>query len=230
MKKMLTVIILAFALQASGQTKSQWQLTLQLQPELTYYQNRYSGVSIAPYTKSTFNFGASSTVQYNLTNRIFFDMGFGYTARRLNTSVVLDQSALPPPHYSASKELNHTNYLSYKTLQIPVNVGYVFIGKNKFESFLLLGTSANYLWKGKYEVGNPQYDATYNKCYWQGLSINGGIGTDFPLTKKTTFTNSITYSFINSVQKDKFLRRKSDEPIALSHNYLRLSIGIKTSL
>ena len=91
--------------------------------------------------------------------------------------------------------------------------------------------SANYLLKAKYKVGNPQYDDTYNKGYWQGLSFNGGIGSDLRLSKNTFLTNSITYSFINSVQKDKFLVLKSDEgAIALPHNYLRLSIGIKTAL
>ena len=231
MKKILTLSLLTFALQAIGQKKSKLQLSFQLQPELTFHQNQYSSISAATHTKLTFNIGVSSTIQYNLTNRIFFDIGFGYISRRLNTSAILDQATLPPPHYSATKELNHTDYLSYKTLQIPVNFGYVFIDNKKFKSFLLLGMSANYLVKAKYKVGNPQYDDTYKKGYWQGLSFNGGIGTDLRLTKNMTLTNSITYSFINSVQKDKFLVLKRDEGgIALPHNYLTLSIGIKTSL
>ncbi len=231
MKKILTLVLLTFALQAIGQKKSKLQLSFQLQPELTFYQNQYSSISTNAHTKSSFNIGVSSAVQYNLTNRIFFDIGVGYISRRLNTSAVLDQATLPPPHYSASKELNHTDYLSYKTLQIPVNVGYVLIDNKKFKSFLLLGMSANYLLKAKYKVGNPQYDDTYKKGYWQGLSFNGGVGSDLRLTKNITLTNSITYSFINSVQKDKFLVLKRDEgPIALTHNYLRLSIGIKTTL
>lgn len=231
MKKILTLTLLTFALQAIGQKKSNLQLSFQLQPELTFHQNQYSSISTPTHTKSTFNIGISSTVQYNLTNRIFFDIGFGYISRKLNTSVILDQATLPQPHYSASKELNYTNYLSYKTVQIPVNFGYVFIENKKIKSFLLLGMSANYLLKAKYKVGNPQYDDTYKKGYWQGLSLNGGIGTDLHLTKNTTLTNSITYSFINSVQKDKFLVRKRDEgEMALPHKYLSLSIGIKTSL
>ena len=235
MKKILTLTLLTFALQAIGQKtvaqKSKLQLSFQLQPELTFHQNQYSSISTPTHTKSTFNIGVSSAVQYNLTNRIFVDIGFGYISRRLNTSAILDQATLPPPHYSATKELNHTDYLSYKTLQIPVNFGYVLMDNKKFKSFLLLGMSANYLLKTKYQVGNPQYDDTYKKGYWQGLSLNSGIGTDLRLTKNTTLTNSITYSFINSVQRDKFLVRKRDEgPIALSHNYLRASIGIKTSL
>ena len=231
MKKILTLSLMTFALQAIGQQKNKLQLSFQLQPELTFYQNQYSSISTAGHTKSSFNIGVSSSVQYNLTNRIFFDIGVGYISRRLNTSVVLDQATLPEPHFSASKELNHTEYLSYKTLQIPVNFGYVLFDNKKFKPFLLLGMSANYLLNATYKVGNPQYDDTYKKGYWQGLSFNGGLGTDLRLTKRATLTNSITYSFINSVQKDKFLVRKSDEgPIALPHNYLRLSIGIKTSL
>ena len=231
MKKILTLTLLTFALQAIGQKKSKLQLSFQLQPELTFHQNQYSSIVTPRHTKSTFNLGFASTVQYNLTDKMFFDMGFGYISRRLNTSAILDQATLPPPHYSATKELNHTDYLSYTTLQIPVNFGYVIADNKKFKSFLLLGMSANYLLKAKYKVGNPQYDDTYKKGYWQGLSFNGGIGSDLRLSKNTTLTNSITYSFINSVQKDKFLVLKSDEgAIALPHNYLRLSLGIKTAL
>ncbi len=231
MKKILTLTLLTFALQAIGQKKSKLQLSFQLQPELTFHQNQYSSISTPKHSKSTFNLGFASTVQYTLTDKMFLDMGFGYISRRLNTSAILDQATLPPPHYSATKELNHTDYLSYTTLQIPVNFGYVIVDNKKFKSFVLLGMSANYLLKAKYKVGNPQYDDTYNKGYWQGLSFNGGIGSDLRLSKNTSLTNSITYSFINSVQKDKFLILKSDEgAIALPHNYLRLSIGIKTAL
>lgn len=231
MKKILTLTLLTFALQAIGQNKSKLQLSFQLQPELTFHQNQYSSISTPNITKATFNVGFASTVQYNLTKKMFFELGLGYISRRLNTSAILDQATLPPPHYSASKELNHTDYLSYTTLQIPVNFGYVIVDNNKFKSFLLLGMSANYLLTAKYKVGNPQYDDTYKKGYWQGLSFNGGIGSDLRLSKNITLTNSITYSFLNSVQKDEFLVRKRDEgSIALPHNYLRLSIGIKTAL
>ena len=171
----MTLTLLTFALQAIGQKKSKLQLSFQLQPELTFHQNQYSSISTPKHAKSTFNLGFASTVQYNLTDKMFFDMGFGYISRRLNTSAILDQATLPPPHYSATKELNHTDYLSYTTLQIPVNFGYVIVDNKKLKSFLLLGMSANYLLKAKYKVGNPQYDDTYNKGYLQGLSFNGGI-------------------------------------------------------
>ena len=228
MRQLLTLALLTLVVQATGQKQNKWAITVQLQPELTIHQNQYSSIVNEKHRMATFNMGISSAVQYNLTNRLFFNFGVGYIARKLNTSAILVQSTLPAPHFSATKELNHTYFLSYKTLQIPVNIGYKVINNKKFKSFLLAGMSANYLLAAKYKVGNAQYDATYAKGYWQGISLNAGIGTDLRLTENISLTNSLTWSFVNSVRKDHFLKLKADEGgIALPHEYLRLSIGIK---
>ena len=230
MRNILMMLLIVSCIPSFGQEKEKFQLSFQFQPELTFHQNQYSYRWREKYTKTTFNVGISSEVQYNVTNRLFVNIGLGYISRRLNTTVFLDQATLPPPHYSATKELNNTKYLSYRTLQIPINIGYNFIENQKFKSFLLIGISANYLLNANYKVGNPQYDDTYKKGYWQGVSFNGGIGTDIHLTKNLFLTNSISYSFTNPVHSDKFLFSQDDKAIALPHKYLKVSTGIKMSL
>jgi len=230
MRHFLILLLLVSFIPALGQQKNKLQVSFQLQPELTFHQNQYSYRWREKHTKSTFNIGFSTAVQYNFTNRLFVDIGLGYLSRKLNTSVFLDQATLPAPHYSATKELNHTQHLSYRTLQIPANFGYKFINKQTFNSYFVLGVSANYLLNASYKVGNPQYDDTYKKDYWQGVSFNGGLGADIRLIKNIFLFNSITYSFINPVQADKFLFSQDEKEIALPHNYLRVSTGIKIPL
>jgi len=111
-----------------------------------------------------------------------------------------------------------------------VNVGYYVVKNEKLSGFLIAGITANYLLNTKYDVTFAKYNATYNKGYWQGISLNGGVGADMPLLKKIVLTNSITYSFMNNVEKDKFLFIQDENVISLPHNFLRVSIGIKWSL
>ena len=226
---LITLVIVSF-IPSFGQEKQKFQMSFQLQPELTFHQNQYSYRWRDKYTKATFNVGIASEVQYNLTSRFFVSVGLGYISRRLNTTVFLDQATLPPPHYSATKELNNTNYLTYKTLQVPANIGFYFIDNKRLKSFLLAGISSNYLLNAYYHVGNPQYDATYKKGYWQGASLNGGIGADIHLAKNLFLTNSISYSFTNPIHSDRFLFSQDDKAIALPHKYLRVSTGIKMPL
>jgi hypothetical protein len=228
-KILLTLLVISF-IPSFGQEKQTFQLSFQLQPELTLHQNQYSYRWQDKYTKVTFNAGFASELQYNLTNRLFLNIGLGYVSRRLNTTVFLDQGKLPPPHFSGTKELNNTKYLTYRTLQVPIHVGYAFIENNKFRTFLIGGISANYLLNAYYKVGNAQYDDTYTKGYWQGVAVNGGIGADIQLTKKILLTNTLSYSFINSVHSDKFLFSQDDDEIPLPHKFCRISTGIKLPL
>jgi hypothetical protein len=230
MKSILITLLLISFIPSLGQEKHKFQVSFQLQPELTLHQNQYSYRWRDKYTKATFNVGIASEVQYNLTSRFFISVGLGYISRRLNTTVFLDQATLPLPHYSGTKELNNTKYLSYRTLQVPANIGFNFIDNKKLKSFLLAGVSANYLLNAYYQVGNPQYDATYKKGYWQGVSFNGGIGADIHLAKNLFLTSSLSYSFTNPVHSDKFLFSQDDKGIALPHKYLRVSLGIKMPL
>jgi Outer membrane protein beta-barrel domain len=231
MRHLLTFALLTLVVHATGQKQSKWQISVQLQPELTVHQNQYWSIVYEKHRITTFNMGIASALQYNLTNRLFVDIGLGYIARKLNTSAILLQSTLPEPHFSATKELNVTRFLSYNTIQIPVNIGYKFIDNKNFCSFIVTGMSFNYLLSAKYKVGNPQYDATYAKRYWQGLSLNAGIGTDIRLSKKISLSNSFTWSFIHSVRKDHFLKHSAVEGgKGLPHDYLRWSVGIKKEL
>jgi Outer membrane protein beta-barrel domain len=231
MRNLLTFALLTLVVHATAQKQSQWQLSVQLQPELTVHQNQYWSIVYEKQRITTFNMGIASALQYNLTNRLFVDIGLGYISRKLNTSVILVQSTLPEPHFSATKELNITRFLSYNTIQIPVNIGYKIINNNNFSSSIMAGMSANYLLSAKYKVGNPQYDATYAKGYWQGLSVNAGIGTDIRLSKKISLTNSFTWSFIYAVRKDHFLKHTAVEGgKGLPHDYLKWSVGIKKAL
>ena len=226
---LITIFLISFV-SVFEQEKQKFQISVQLQPELTFHQNQYSYRWREKYTKATFNFGIASEVQYNLTKCFFVGVGLDYISRRLNTTVFLDQATLPAPHYSATKELNNTKFLFYRTLQIPANIGFNFVDNKKLKSFLLAGISANYLLNAYYKVGNPQYDATYKKGYWQGVSFNSGIGADFHLAKKLFLTNSISYSFTNTIHSDKFLFSQDDKGIALPYKYLKVSTGIKIPL
>jgi hypothetical protein len=229
MKKIITTILASYNLIAFGQQNNNLKVSLQLQPELTIHQNQYSNMVLDKYNVGTFNLGISSSVQYDVTKKIFIDFGVGYIQRKLNTSATFVQSALPAPYTSFSKELVHTQSLTYNTLQIPINIGYVFLDKNKLKSYLLVGGSANYLLGTYYDVGT--YTRTYKKGYLQGASVNVGLGYDYKINKNVSFTNSLSYSIFNSTRKDDFLEfRRSEGPIALPHNYLRLSFGIKAKL
>lgn len=230
MRHFVIALFIVSAVPSFGQEKHRFQVSFQLQPELTFHQNQYSYRWRDKYTKATFNVGIASEVQYNLTNRIFVNVGLGYISRRLNTTVFLDQATLPPPHYSETRELNNTYFLAYRTLQIPANIGYTFLDNKKFKSFLIAGISANYLLNAYYKVGNPQYDATYKKGYWQGVSFNGGVGADIHLTKNLFLTNTVSYSFTNPIQSDKFLFSQDDKAIAVPHKFIRVSTGIKIPL
>jgi hypothetical protein len=228
MRKILLILLIISSGPLLGQKR--FLLSVQLQPELTFHQNQYSYRWQDKYTKATFNIGIASELQYNLANRLFATLGIGYISRKLNTTVFLDQSKLPPPHFSLTKELNNTKDLSYRTLQIPVSVGYSFIANQKFKAFFTSGISANYLLNAYYNVGRLQYRGTYRKGYWQGLAVNGGLGADVYLAKNLWLVNIISYSFCNPVQPDKYLFSQDNDEIALPHKYLRLSMGIKMSL
>ncbi len=230
MKYLLILILLITLIPAIGQQKKKWQISVQLQPELTLHQNQYSYRWREKYTKASFNIGFSTALQYNISERLFADIGLGYISRRLNTAAFLNQAKLPLPYYSDTKELNTTNHLSYRTVQVPVNVGYYVVKNEKLSGFLIAGITANYLLNAKYDVTFAKYNATYTKGYLQGISLNGGAGADIPISKKIVLTNSITYSFMNKVEKDKFLFSQDEDVISLTHNFLRVSTGIKWSL
>ena len=103
MKYFLILILLITLIPAFGQQKKKWQLRVQLQPELTLHQNQYSYKWREKYTKASYNIGFSTALQYNISDRLFADIGLGYISRRLNTAAFLNHSKLPPPYYMIQK-------------------------------------------------------------------------------------------------------------------------------
>jgi hypothetical protein len=217
-------ILLNSSVCVDGQKINRWQLSLQLQPELTYYKNNYAFRWEKKYTKSTFNVGLASSLHFNLTDGLFVEGGLGFISRKLNTKVFVDQSLLPRPYYDSTGILYITKSVSFRTLQIPFSIGYnIIMKKNAF--FFAKGTYIpNFLIDAKYEVNN--YPG-FKKNYWQGHSINAGVGLDYQLNKKIVLTNTISYSITNTVTKDDYTFSQDDRRIALTHTYLQLSTGIK---
>jgi hypothetical protein len=103
-----------------GQT-TKWQVSIQLQPEITFHKDSYSWWK-ENADRSTSNMGIASLVYYNINERFFLNSGVGFISRTLQTSNFLDQSALPPPRRSLSMELVTTESVAYGVLSIPINV------------------------------------------------------------------------------------------------------------
>ncbi len=223
-KCILILVLLNSSGFVNGQKFKKWQLSFQLQPELTFHKNDFAFRWKEKYTKATFNLGLSSSLHYNLTDRLFVEGGLGFISRRLKTKVFLDQSLLPPPYYDSVLILYVPKSVSFRTLQIPLSIGVNFLRKKNIDFFAKGTYIYNFLFNTKYEVNN--YPG-FKKEYWQGYSINVGLGTDYQLNKKVTLTNSISYSLVNTVARDFFLYSQDERYIALTHTFLQLSTGIK---
>ena len=93
------------------------------------------------------------------------------------------------------------------------------------------GLTGNFLLNTYYGIGGfTQYEGSYKKNYWQGCSVNLGLGTDYKLSKKIKLTSKITYSVINTMRADDYLFSQDAYVIPLDHRYLRLSIGLRIVL
>jgi|SRR5688572_14367224 len=231
MRHFLTAILLLSTALSIGQKNNKSSIAFQIQPELTYHKNNYAYRWKDTYTKSTFNIGIEATIQYYLTKRLFAETGLGYISRKLNTTVFLNQHALPPPRQSMTQELVNTKSVSFRTLQFPLNFGYNFIAKQNINLFLNAGLTGNFLVNTYYGLGGfQQYEGSYKKNYWQGYSVNLGLGTDYKISEKLKATSRIFYSIINTMKDDKYLFSQDDYVIPLPHKYLRLSVGLRMEL
>jgi hypothetical protein len=226
----LAAILFFTSLISFGQKDEKFSLSFQLQPELTYHKNNYAFRWKDTYTKSTFNIGIEATIQYYLTNKLFIETGIGYISRKLNTTVFLNQGAIPPPRQSGTSELVIINLVSFRTLQLPLNLGYNIISRQKMNLFLSAGITGNYLLSTYYGGGRKRYEGSYNKNHWQGYSVNLGFGTDYKISKKIKATSRITYSVINTMKDDEYLFSQDQYVIPLPHKYLRLSVGLRIAL
>ncbi|MDB5209368.1 MAG: hypothetical protein JWQ30_195, partial [Sediminibacterium sp.] len=178
----------------------------------------------------TFNVGIGAALQYRFTERWFAEAGLGYISRKLNTTVFLNQGALPPPRQSFTMELVTTHSVAFRTIELPLTIGYRVIKRKKTSLFLDAGFTGNFLLNTYYEVGFKQYEGSYAKTYWQGYSVHIGMGADHRISKKITATAGLAYSLINTMKKDAYLFGQDEYAIALPHRYLRFFVGIKTPL
>jgi hypothetical protein len=202
MKQTLFACLLFSSVISFGQKSDKWQLSFQLQPELTFHKNQYSFRWKEKFTKQTFNIGLASSLQYNLTDRIFIEGGLAFISRRLSTNAFVDQSLLPPPYYDSTKILWVTQSISLRTLQFPLIIGVGIVKTGKTNLFVKGTYIPNFLLNAKYEVNNFP---GFKKNYWQGYSLNAGIGTDYKLTEKMLITGTLAYSVVNTVSKDPYL-------------------------
>lgn len=231
MRQILTIILSFCAVISFGQNNEKLSFSVQLQPELTYHKNNYAYRWKDTYTKSTFNIGIEATIQYCLTKHLFVETGLGFISRKLNTTVFLNQNALPPPRQSWTQELVNTKSVSFRTLQIPVNFGFNVISKQKINLFLNAGLTGNFLLNTYYGLGGfKQYEGSYKKNYWQGYSVILGIGTDYKISKKLKVTSRMSYSIVNTTKEDEYLFSQDEYVIPLPHKFLRLSVGLRMRL
>jgi hypothetical protein len=227
MRQTLIALLFFSSVISFGQKPEKLQLSFQLQPELTFHKNQYSFRWKDKFTKQTFNVGLASSIQYNLTGRIFIEGGLAFISRKLTTVSFIAQSLLPPPYYDSTRMLYSTKSIALRTLQLPVGIGINIIRTRRANIFVKGSYIPNFLINAKYEVN--KYPA-FKKNYWQGYSLNAGIGMDYQWNKKITLTGSLAYSLTNTVTKDPYLFSQDERPIALPHTYLQLSTGIKINL
>ncbi|RYY50374.1 MAG: hypothetical protein EOO06_03940 [Chitinophagaceae bacterium] len=228
MRTIILSVLLVFSVATYGQSQ-QWQLSVQLQPELTFYKDSYPWWK-ENSDKSSVNVGIASTVQYNLNKSFFVSSGIGFISRTLHTANFLNQASLPPPRQSFSMELVTTKSIAYRVISFPINIGYNFLSTKNFKSFVTTGFSGNYLLNTYYKSNFTRYDGAYKKNYWQGYSLTLGVGTDFKLTKKLQATSSLNYAFRHEVEEDEYLSNQNGVGLTLRHKYLNLSMGIKLPL
>ncbi len=231
-KMLFLVFITAVAASSPGIAQSnQFSLALQVQPAIIFHKNNYAYRAKETYSTSTPCIGIETTLKYDLNKKISFETGVGYMSKRLETVAFLNQNVLPPPQQSGTLELVITKSVSYRTLSIPVNLLYQIVAKNKVNTTLITGITANYLLNCFYEVQNyKQYQGTYKKNTWQGLSLNAGIGCDYQFASKTCLTTKVLYSFINKVKRDEYLFSQDEYVISLPHTYLQFSLGVRVIL
>lgn len=227
MRHLITSFFILFSTFAIGQKNDRLSLALQLQPELTFHKNDYAFRWKEKKNLSTFNIGLNASLQYKLTQRLSVDFGLGFISRKLNAKVFVDQSLLPPPYYDSTKILFTTKSVSFRTLQIPLGLTYVFIKTKNSNIFLRGAYIPNFLLNTKYEVNN--YPG-FKKNIWQGHSLNLGLGFDYSISDKIKLTNCLAYSFVNSVAKDDYTFSQDERRIALTHTFLQLSSGVKINL
>ena len=225
MRQIFILLILTESFIASAQKIEKWQISFQVQPELTFHKNQYSFRWRNTYTKNTFNIGLSSSLQYNLSNIIFVEGGVGYISRKINATVFVHHDLYPPPYTAYNRFLYTTNKISQRIIQLPIGIGAYFLRLKKINTFVKGNIISNFLLNVKYE-----HPPGFKKNYWLGYSINPALGIEYEISKKIILSASIAYSVINTVTEDPYLFSQDEDPISVPHSYLQLSAGIKMNL
>jgi len=226
MRPVFILLVFTQSLIASAQKIDKWQISFQLQPELTFHKNQYSLRWEETYTKNSFNIGLISLIQYNLSNNIFFEGGLGYISRKLDCNVFVNHDLYPSPYTSSNSFLYTTDKTSQRIIQAPIGLGLYFLKLNKLNAFIKTDFISNFLLNVEYEDRYP----AFKKNYWLGYSINPAVGIDYRLSNKIAIIGSVSYSVINTVVKDPYLFSQDKNPISVPHTYLQLSLGIKMTL
>ena len=226
MRPAFILLVFTQSLIASAQKIDKWQISFQLQPELTFHKNQYSLRWEETYTKNSFNIGFTSLIQYNLSNNIFFEGGLGYISRKLDCNVFVNHDLYPSPYTSTNSFLYTTDKISQRIIQAPIGLGLYFLKLNKLNAFIKADFISNFLLNVEYEDRYP----AFKKNYWLGYSINPAVGIDYRLSTKIAIIGSVSYSVINTVVNDPYLFSQDKNPISVPHTYLQLSLGIKMTL
>ena len=228
MRQIILFTLLTLSITTYGQSHK-WHLSFQIQPEITLHKDSYRWRK-ENSNETTFNVGVASTAQYNINKRVFLTSGVGFISRTLRTANFLNQASLPPPKQSFTNELVTTKSVSYRVLSFPISIGYNFLRKEKFNSFVTTGFAGNYLLNTYYKSNFSKYDGAYKKSYWQGYSLNLGIGADYKINKKIFVTTALSYAIINKVRQDEYIQNQNGNGLTLTHNFINLIIGIKIPL
>jgi len=211
-----------------GQQSEKFLLTTRLIPEKTEYLNHYSS-SKESETKSTINLGLQALLQYNLNSVIFVQGGLGYIPRKLNTRVAFDQSAIPPPRQSLTKEYVQTKHVTYRILQMPLMLGINLASAENGRFFVEAGIIGNFLMNAHYETAK-RYTGTYDKSVWLGHTFQIGGGFDLPISKSLWLTFGLDFTIENTVKEDPYLYGSQHSDVALTHTYTNGFAGIKIPL
>ncbi|MEJ7679956.1 MAG: hypothetical protein WKG06_19275 [Segetibacter sp.] len=119
---------------------------------MTFHKNDYAFRWKEKYTKSTFNLGLSSSLHYNLTNKLFAECGLGFISRKLKTNVFVAQFLLPSPYYDSVGIVYGTKSISFRTLQIPLSIGVNFFRRKNVGLFIKGTYVNNFIFNTKYET------------------------------------------------------------------------------
>jgi hypothetical protein len=226
MRKVITYLLFAIPVCSNGQEGNKLSVMIHVQPEITFYNSNYSYRWRDPYLEASFCVGGGVALQYNISRRIFADIGVGYIPRRLQTQVFFNQGAIPPPRQSFTQELVISKDVSMRMIVLPFNVGYRFKRKENTTWFINAGVAGNYLLNTDYNM-KGRYAGSYKKHEWQGISIIFGGGFDQEIKKNIFITGKAGYSMINTMRIDPYLSSQDHYGVALSHTFLDLSVGVK---